>query len=120
MASPAEIVARVRAHGANVMIDGGKLIIVNRAKLPAGALDFIKAHGRAIADFLDHEAEFEERAAIVEYDAGAPREMAEAFAKACIDAAKGMWPEPDRAWFIDRCAAIIDEAASLDQQARAA
>ena len=120
MPSPSEIMARIRSRGADIMVDAGKLKIVNGKKLPAGALDYIKAHGREIAGWLAQEGEFEERAAIIEFDGGAPREMAEQFAKVCIEASKGRWPEPDRAWFIGRCAAIIDEASNIELQARAA
>ncbi len=117
MPDPAKIMARVRALGANVMIDGGKLKIVNGKKLPGDALAFIKSHAGEIAAFLDREGEFEERAAIIEFDGGAPREMAEQFARVCIEASKGRWPEPDRAWFIGRCAQIIDEAVAIERRA---
>lgn len=114
MVDPGKILDRIRSHGANVMLDGDKLVIVNPAKLPDGARDFIRQHAKEIAAYLSDEAEFEERAAIVEHDGGAPREMAERFALACIEDAKGRWPEPDRAWFITQCARIIDEAAAIE------
>lgn len=113
MASVSELVARIRSHGANVILDAGKLRIVNGKKLPAGALDYIKQHGREIADWLCAEADFEERAAIVEYDGGAPREMAEQFAKVCAAKRPSGWSELDHSWFIGRCARIIDEAAEI-------
>lgn len=114
MVDPGKILDRIRSHGANVMLDGDKLVIVNPAKLPDGARDFIRQHAKEIAAYLSDEAEFEERAAIVEHDGGAPREMAEAFAQQLADMAKRTgWPEPDRAWFIGVCAKNIDAAADL-------
>jgi hypothetical protein len=68
MASPAKIVERIRAHGANVYLDGNKLRIVNRAKLPDAAMAHIRRHARAIADWLDDKAGYEERATIIEHD----------------------------------------------------
>lgn len=114
MTDPGKILERIRSHGANVMLDRDRLVVVNRGKLPAGAMDYIKAHGKQIAAFLSDEADIEERAAIIEHDGGAPREMAEAFAQQLADMAKRTgWPEPDRAWFIGVCAKNIDAAADL-------
>jgi hypothetical protein len=81
VASPAKIIERIRAHGANVMIDGGRLEIINKAKLPAGSADYIRQNAKAIAAFLDREAEFEERAAIMEYNGGLRRADAEYLTK---------------------------------------
>src|SRR5690606_18050598 len=72
MADPAALMARIRAHGANVA-EGDKLKLVNANRLPAGALDYIKANGRDLAGWLEREAQeaqFEERAAIIEFDGG--------------------------------------------------
>lgn len=110
MADVAKIIERIRAHGANVLLDGRKLQIVNRAKLPAGALDYIKAHSRDIADFLDREAEVEERAAIIQFDGGAPRAWAEQFADLLINQRPPGIDELEWSWFITRCGHIIDEA----------
>lgn len=110
MADPAKIMARIRAHGANIMIDGGKLEIINRTKLPDGALDYIKQNARAIASFLDQEGEFEERAAIIEFDGGAPRDWAEKFANILIKSRPSGVSDLDWSWFVTRCGRIIDEA----------
>jgi len=110
MADAAKIIERIRANGANVEIDGGKLRIVNRNKLPPGAGDFIRANAKAIAAFLDQEHEFEERAAIIEFDGHAPREWAEQFAKTLIANKPSGVDEIDWSWFITRCGQIIDEA----------
>ena len=110
MPDVAKILGRIRSHGANVLLDGRKLQIVNRAKLPAGALDYIKAHGREIADFLDREAEVEERAAVIEFDGGVPRKWAEQFADLLINQKPAGVDELDWSWFITRCGQILDEA----------
>jgi len=110
MAKVEDLIARIRSHGANVAFEGGRLRIVNGEKLPAGALEYIKANGRAIADFLDRECEFEERAAIIEFDGGAPREWAEKFATFCIQHRPDGVDDMDWSWFISQCGKIIDEA----------
>lgn len=110
MANAAKILERVRALGANVLIDGGKLVIVNRGKLPAEAMDYIRQNGRAIADYLDKETEFEERAAIIEFDGGAPRDWAEQFARVLIQSRPANVSDLDWSWFITQCGRIIDEA----------
>lgn len=120
MADPAKIMERVRSFGANVVIDGGRLKIINGKKLPKDATAFIAANAAAIADWLDREAEVEERSAILEHDGKTPREVAEAFARLCIKHMTEGWSELDRSWAITRCAAIIDEVAALGTEARAA
>jgi hypothetical protein len=96
MADPAKILERIRAHGANLYLDGAKLRIVNGNKLPNGAMDHIRRHGRAIAAWLDDEAAYEERAAIMEYDGGLTRPVAEylarlLLARAPADEDPGTW-----------------------------
>lgn len=110
MADVTKLIERIRVNGANVAFESGRLRIVNAAKLPEGALDFIKAHGRAIADFLDREAEFEERAAIIEFDGRAPREWAEQFARVLMQQRPAHVSDVDWSWFITRAGQIIDEA----------
>lgn len=109
MADVSKIIERVRSLGANIMIDGGKLIIVNREKLPAGAMEFIRQHGKEIANFLDQEGEFEERAAIIEFDGRTPREWAEQFAAILISKRPKGISDLDWSWFINRAGKIIDE-----------
>lgn len=110
MADPAEILSRIRARGANILIDKGKLEIVNRSKLPAGALEYIRKNARAIADHLDREVEFEERAAIIQFDGGSPREWADKFAMFCISHRPAGISDVDWSWFITQCGKIVDEA----------
>lgn len=120
MADPAKLIARIRDLGANVMVDGDRLEIVNKHKLPAGALDFIKKNARAVGELLIKEAEFEERAAKIEYGSGCPREMAEEFARICIAARPEGWTDLDHSWFITRCGQIIDAAGETHVESKLA
>lgn len=117
MADPAKIIERIRANGANVEIDGGRLRIINRAKLPDGAAEFIRSNARQIAAFLDREGEVEERAAIIEFDGHTPRQWAEQFARLCIENRPPNIADEDWSWFITRCAKIIDEEPALEKAA---
>lgn len=105
MAEAAAILARVRARGADVVLGANGLRLVNRSRLPAGAEQFIAGNAAAIADLLRDEADaFEERAAIVEFEANAPRARAEEFARLCIEASR----HPQRAELVQACGAIIE------------
>lgn len=90
------------------MIDGNKLTIVNRAKLPAGASDFIRANGKEIAAFLEREADFGERAAIIEYDGGLARPAAEYLARLLMSAPPEGADKSDWSWFVGQATQIID------------
>src|SRR5690554_2274877 len=81
MADPRAIVERIRALGANVYIDGDRLRIANRSKLPAKAIDVIRDNAAEIAEWLEDEAAYEERAAIIEHDGGLTRAVAEYITK---------------------------------------
>ena len=110
MLSAAKIIERIRSNGANVTLDSGKLVIVNRAKLPAEGIDFIRSHAREIAAFLDQEAETEERAAIIEYDGGLTRAVAEYLTKLLMSAAPAGSNPSDWSWFVSEAAKAIDHA----------
>lgn len=104
-----KIVARVRSNGANIILDGGRLKIVNGTRLPAGARDFIKAHGKAIAAFLDKEGEFEERAAIIEHDGGLDRTSAESLARLLLSSPPSGADPSDWTWFCNHAARIMND-----------
>ena len=116
MAEASQIMDRIRSHGANILLDAGRLKLINKDKLPEGAMDFIRANAKAIADFLDQEGELEERAAIVEHEAKAPREVAESFARLCIGEMTKDWSEIDRSWAIGLCAKIIDQINDINME----
>ncbi|BCH32616.1 hypothetical protein MesoLjLc_45460 [Mesorhizobium sp. L-8-10] len=108
MADAGKILDRIRAHGANVMLDGPKLVIVNREKLPAGALDFIRQHGKEIAAFLGTESEFEERAAIIEFDGGLSRPAAEYLTHLLLSSAPTDISPADWTWFVGKASQVLD------------
>ncbi|RDE08370.1 hypothetical protein [Pelagibacterium lacus] len=112
MADAAAILDRIRSFGANVVLDGDQLRLINSRKLPAEARAFLAQHREAIGDLLrrDREASFEERAAIVEFDAGAPREWAEAFARFLTRTKPAHVSEIEWSWFLGTCGRMIDEA----------
>ncbi|RWK79657.1 MAG: hypothetical protein EOR51_12170 [Mesorhizobium sp.] len=112
MADVGELVSRIRAIGANVVIDGGKLHLVNAKKLPDGALEFIKRHGKQIAEFLEKEGDFEERSAIIEYGGGIPRSDADALARLLLAKPPNDVSPADWTWFVGKAAEIIDRRAS--------
>lgn len=112
MVDPDKILARIRDHGANVMLDGSKLVIVNRNKLPAGALDFIKANAKAVADALDHEAGFEERAAIIDHDGAVPQPLADQLARLLTASRPRDVDLADWNWFMGKAALIVDRRAA--------
>jgi hypothetical protein len=112
MSSAADLVHRIQSFGANVILDGNALRIVNKQKLPATASAYIAKHGKEIAEYLrsDEYADFEERAAIIEFDGGAPREWAERFARYLGQAKPAGVSELDWSWFLTVCGRMIDEA----------
>lgn len=104
------IINRIRATGANVEIDGGKLHIVNGRRVPDDLRAELRRNGRAVAEWLDREGEFDERAAIIEFDGHTPRDWAEQFASILIQHRPRGVSDLDWSWFITRSAQIIDEA----------
>ena len=74
------ILARIRAHGGEVTRDGWT-IRLRPGRLKPDALAWVKAHrDDLLAEVWPERDAFEERAAIMEYDAGMPRAEAEAAA----------------------------------------
>lgn len=111
MADAAQIVARVRANGANIAMDEVGLRIINGRKLPVGAREYILKHKDDIADFLTAERDaVEERAAIVEFEAGAPRHIAEEFARVCVERRPDGISDAQWAEFLDVAGQFVDMA----------
>lgn len=108
MADAAKILARVRELGANVTIDGGKLVIINREKLPTAAMDVIRTHGKDIAAFLSNEAEFEEHAAIMEFDGGLTRSGAEYITRILMRTPPAGTERIDWQWFVNEAAKVVE------------
>lgn len=112
MADAAKILSRIRSLGGNVMLDGSQLIIVNREKLPPAALDYLREHGREIASFLDHEAQAEERAAIMEFDGGLTRASAEYLTRFLMGSPPDGTSPVEWQWFVNEAAKLIDSGLS--------
>lgn len=108
MADAAAILKRIRAHGANVSFDDGKLVVVNKGKLPAGALDYIRANARAIIALVEREGDIEERAAIIEYDGGLSRQDADRLARLLFANCPQGTSAADWSWFVNKAMEIVD------------
>ena len=117
MADAGAILKRIRAHGANVDLDGGRLIVINREKLPAGAIDFIRLHGREIAALLEREGEVAERAAIIEFDGGFSRHDADRLAKLLFANCPQGTTAADWTWFVNKALEIMDAAVPTEHAA---
>lgn len=115
MPDPRKIIERIRALGANVLLDSGRLHIINREKLPPEAFDYIRRNGKAIAAFLDKEAAFEERAAIMQYDGGLTRPVAEYLARLLQSNPPQAVDPADWSFFVGKAAEVVER-----QLARAA
>lgn len=104
-----EIYARVRHHGANLKIEGDGIAIVHEWKLPKVAAEVIAKHRIELFRYLEAKnAEFEERAAVLEYDEGLPRKMAEQWATMMVYEVPRLPPE-DRSYVLTACGRIMDE-----------
>lgn len=108
MADVAKLIDRIRAAGANVEMDAGKLRLVNSKKLPDGALAFIRNHGKEIAAYLESAGNIEERGAIIEIDGGASRNNADDLATILLASPPEDCNSADWTWFVSKAAAIID------------
>lgn len=108
MADAGEIIKRIRAKGANVIIDQGRLRLVNGKKLPAEAMGYLKAHGKEIVAWLEREAGFEERAAIMEYDGGLTRDRAEYLTSLLMKEPPSGVDRMDWTWFVGEAAKVFE------------
>ena len=91
--SAVEALKTARAAGVELALDGDDLALTAASAPPAAVLDALSRHKAEIMVLLrpaedgwsaeDWQVFFEERAGIVEFDGGLPREEAEAYALAC-------------------------------------
>lgn len=109
MPSPESIYARVRHYGANLQIKGETIAIIHQWKLPKEAISVIAANRDDLFRFLraKHD-EFEERAAIAEYDGGLPRAIAEEWARLNVYEIPRLSPE-DRSYTLTAVDRILNE-----------
>lgn len=76
------ILDRIRAHGGEVIRDGWRFTL-RKGRLTPKAVEWLRAHWRDVqAEVWPEFDDFEERAAIREFDGGMAREEAEAAAYA--------------------------------------
>jgi len=103
----AEILHTAQAAGVVMMASGNDLMLEAPAPPPAPLLNAIRQHKVEVIALLrqrlpfyqnaiDVHEEFEQRAAIIEHDAGIPREWAEAFAR--MDCCQRPAQISDKAW----------------------
>ena len=116
-----DMLATVRAIGGDVKIVApGRLKVVAPAPLPNELIEKLRAAKLDLLTVLTSPTptanladawseENEERAAIVEYDGGAPRAWAEGFAR--LDPSKPPSDVPPHRWlrFVDDCGRFLDE-----------
>ncbi len=91
--SAAKAVMAARAAGIHIGVEGDALVLEASAPPPPTTLELLARHKAAIISWLrpgadgwsgeDWQAFFDERAGVLEFDAGAPRSEAEANAFAC-------------------------------------
>lgn len=109
MASAAQMVARIRANGSNVELNGDKLRVVNKEKLPAGAMDYIRNHSMKIAEFIATEADEKERLAIMQEEAGlSPRQAEFLIRMQMVERHPAFSPE-DWQLMLDHCAQNLEK-----------
>lgn len=110
MSTVVDLLTRVRLRGANITLGPDGLRIINRDKLSAEAVAFIRKHRAAIVEHLrqeDAEAEFEERAGILEFDGGMCRADAEAYARLLLAQPPSDVSPADWSWFVGLAAPIM-------------
>lgn len=112
MTMPQAIVEAVHAAGGHISVDGVNIRLQAPKPLPMATLDLIKANKPALIMYLRQPAHGDiERTAIIEHEAGFPREWEDGFATLCT------MPRPD-AYLQTEWQQLIDDAGYfLDQWA---
>lgn len=104
MADVAKIIERIRANGANVIVDDGKLSVVNGTKLPGGALDYIKKHSKEIAEFIGQE---NRRPVGIPHDAGLTQAGIDHLTRLLFSSTPEDTDPADWTWFVSKAAKIM-------------
>jgi hypothetical protein len=116
--SAAEALKAAQAAGVHLGIDGDDLLLEASVPPPTAVINLLSRHKAEVVALLrpvedgwsadDRQAAFDERAAIIEYDGGAPRAWAEALAR--LDPAEPPIDIPPERWerFIDDCGRFLD------------
>jgi hypothetical protein len=108
------IMRDLAAHGATVRLDRGKVLVrAGATPVPAELLERARAAKDDIRAILEQPVDEgadrqEERAAIIEYGAGVPRDWAEGFAR--LDPRRPPDDVPGKRWlqFVDDCGMFLD------------
>lgn len=104
------IISRIRAAGANVEVDGGKLHIINGRRVPDELRAELRQNGKAVAVWLDREGNVEERSAIMEHEGGMPRRDADRLARLLFANCPHGTSAADWSWFVNKAMEIMDAA----------
>lgn len=110
MADAAKILERIRAHGANLVLDDGDIRVINKTKLPEGAYEYVKRHAKEIVAFLDREGNIEERAAIMEFDGGLSPTAADKFSRILFSSPPTDVDPADWTWFVSKAVKVIEDS----------
>jgi hypothetical protein len=114
---------RIRERKANAYIgDDGRLMLKNPHRLSAELKTFIADNADELMAYVEKiRAETEERAAIIEYGAKVPREVAEEAARQLVQAIP-FAPAEDQSFLTTACCEVIDRiiAPYADEHRRAA
>jgi hypothetical protein len=113
-----EVLKVAHDAGLSLELDGNDIVLEAPTEPPRAVLDLLARHKASIVTLLrpardalsirDGEMLLKERAAVIEYDGGAPLEWAEALAR--LDPASPPGDVPPKRWvqFIDDCGRFID------------
>lgn len=102
------IITRIRAAGANIELDGDRLRIVNGRRVSDDLRAELRQHGKAVAGWLQHQGNFEERAAIIEFDGRLSRKEADDIARLLLASPPKDCNPADWTWFVGKASEIID------------
>jgi hypothetical protein len=117
--SALEALRAAHVAGIQLDVDGEDLVLTASVPPPTAVIDLLSFHKASIVALLrpaedgwsaeDRQVFFDERAAIIEFDGGAPRAWAEALAR--LDPAHPPCDIPPERWlrFIDDCGRFLDD-----------
>lgn len=109
MTTTADLIARIREKGANIVLGNDGLRVINRDRLSPEAIAYIKKHRLALAEHLSADADIEERSAIIEHDGGLPRVAADGLARLLFATVPAGVDPADWSWFVGHAAKIFDD-----------
>ncbi|MGN6548472.1 MAG: hypothetical protein ACTHJ3_01050 [Pararhizobium sp.] len=99
------------------MLDDGDIRVINKAKLPDGAYDYVKRHAKEMVAFLEREGDIEERAAIMEHDGGLSRTAADKFARILFSTPPEDVDPADWTWFVGKAVKVLEASGVIMEAA---